>query len=64
MDDDLKLQLVTVMTDAGLPADSSEEIAFHLALHYPSHARALLAYEPTTTTPPAEPPAPTEGNTP
>lgn len=46
MDDELRTLLAAVMTTAGLPADSSEEIAFHLALHFPGHAQALLDYRP------------------
>lgn len=48
MNEELRAVLVAVMVTAGLPADSSEEIGFHLALHYPEHAQALLAYRPPT----------------
>lgn len=69
MDDELRALLVGVMVTAGLPADSSEEIAFHLALHYPTHAQAILDYRPpapgdiahdteSTVEPPATPGAP------
>lgn len=47
MDEALMQQLLDVMTEAGLPEDSSQEIAFHLALHFPMHAQALLAHVPT-----------------
>lgn len=43
MDEELMQRLLDLITEAGLPEDSSQEIAFHLALHYPVHAQALLA---------------------
>lgn len=46
MNEELRAVLVAVMVAAGLPADSSEEIGFHLALHYPEHAQAILDYRP------------------
>lgn len=46
MNEELYALLVAVMVTAGLPVDSSEEIGFHLALHYPEHAQAILDYRP------------------
>lgn len=43
MDQELYDLMLTVMTEAGLPDDSSAELAFHVALHYPEHGAALLA---------------------
>lgn len=45
MDDALYEKLLGVMLEADLSEDSSAELAFHLALHYPSHAAAILAYD-------------------
>jgi len=44
MNEELRALLAAVMTTAGLPTDSSEQIAFHLALHYPTHAQTLIDY--------------------
>lgn len=46
MNEEIRAVLVAVMVTAGLPVDSSDEIGFHLALHYPEHAQALLDYRP------------------
>ena len=62
MNEELMQELIGVMTAAGLPADSSAEIGFHLALHYPEHAEALLAYQRPE--PPAEPTEETDTNEP
>ena len=60
MNEELRVLLVAVMVTAGLPADSSEEIGFHLALHYPEHAQALLDYRPPASTDLADAPSTAE----
>lgn len=43
MDEEVRARLLAIMTDAGLPEDSSAELAFHIAQHYPEHGAALIA---------------------
>lgn len=43
MDQELYDQLLAIMVSADLPEDSSAELAFHVALHYPEHGAALIA---------------------
>jgi len=47
------------MIAAGLPEDSSTELAFHISLHYPEHGVAILGVQPDPA--PEEPSDPGSG---
>lgn len=42
-EEELRDALLQIMLDAGLPEDSSRDLAFYVALHYPEHGAALIA---------------------
>lgn len=42
-EEELRDALLQTMLDAGLPEDSSRDLAFYVALHYPEHGAALIA---------------------
>lgn len=42
MNQELYNRMMAIMASAGLPEDSSAELAFHVALHFPEHGAALI----------------------
>lgn len=53
MDQTVYDALYAIMVAADLPEDSSAELAFHVALHYPEHGAAILAAPAAAPTPDA-----------
>lgn len=47
MNEELYAIVYAKLIDSGHSVDSSASLAMHLALHYPSHARALMALTAT-----------------